>query len=194
MSFMAAGRMATQSCGRSGVTFSKADLTGKVTSARSSVFWIMFSTLSGVDRLLIASSILGWSFRSPQDRRQVVDQRGKGRADSHAAEPAVAQAAHGRLCKIALACDSVRMLDQLPARRGDAHALADPLDQAEAPPSLELADLQADRGLRQIEPPRRGREAAERRHLGEGPELVEIEAAHLQVELIGPIAKANLLL
>jgi hypothetical protein len=61
--------------------------------------------------------------------------------------------------------------------------LAQALDQLHAETPLELADLQADRRLRQVEPPRRRREAPLLDHLEEGPQLVEIEAAQPKFSL-----------
>src|ERR1700680_4447812 len=87
-----------------------------------------------------------------------------------------------------------RMLDQLPTRRRRMRLLAQALDQPQAPTRLELANLQADRGLREVEAPRRGGKTAERRHLGQGPQLVKVETAHVKEPLIDAISKSNLLL
>jgi hypothetical protein len=65
--------------------------------------------------------------------------------------------------------------------------LAQPLDQAHAEPPLELADLQAHGGLRQVQLARCGREAAELDDLEERPKLIEVETAHLKEFLINPI-------
>src|SRR5438045_1910136 len=73
------------------------------------------------------------------------------------------------------------MRQQIAARRGGEGALADALDEADAELRLELLDLQADRRLRQVEPLRRGREAAERHDLAQRLDLVEIEIAHVKV-------------
>src|SRR5690242_18241223 len=86
------------------------------------------------------------------------------------------------------------MLDQLPPRRRRMRLLAQALDQPQAPTRLELADLQAYRGLREVESPRRCGKAAERHHLGQGTQLVKVETAHLKEPLIDAISKANLLL
>ena len=48
----------------------------------------------------------------------------------------------------------------------------------------ELANLQAHGGLREVELARGGREAAEFDDLGQRPELIEVEAAHLKEFLI----------
>ena len=51
------------------------------------------------------------------------------------------------------------------------------------PPYVELADLQAYRRLRQVQPARRRGEAAVLNHLDEGSQLVEIQAAHSKYSL-----------
>jgi hypothetical protein len=85
-------------------------------------------------------------------RRQVIDQRRGAGADTHLAEPAVAVAAHGRQQALTLPGEALGVLDQLAARSRREGALAHAIDQAHAEPQLELADLQADRRLRKIEP------------------------------------------
>jgi hypothetical protein len=54
----------------------------------------------------------------------------------------------------------------------------DPLDQTDAEPPFELADLEADRRLGQVEPRRRRRKAAQLDDHGKSFELVEVDAAH----------------
>jgi hypothetical protein len=61
--------------------------------------------------------------------------------------------------------------------------LAEALDQPQAETPLEFADLQADRRLGQVEPPRRCREAPLLDHLEEGAQLVEVEAAQPKFSL-----------
>ena len=73
------------------------------------------------------------------------------------------------------------------ARRRGVRLLAHALDQPHAEAPLELADLQADGRLREVEPARRGREAAVLDHLEKRPQLVEVEAAHLKDVLIKTI-------
>ena len=53
--------------------------------------------------------------------------------------------------------------------------------------ALELADLQADCRLREVELARCCGEAAELDHLEESPQLIEVEAAHLKEFLIDEI-------
>ena len=57
--------------------------------------------------------------------------------------------------------------------------LAEPLDELEPEPLLELADLQAHGRLGEVEPARRGGEAAEPHDLDERVQLVEVQAAHV---------------
>ena len=102
----------------------------------------------------------------------------------HAADPAVAETAHGRFGERAVVEDAARRLDQVAARRGGMRLLAHALDQPHVETPLELADLLAHRRLGEVEPARRGREAAELDDLDESPQLVEIEASHLKLPLI----------
>ncbi len=127
-----------------------------------------------------------------QDRRQRVGHRRVGGADLNAADPTVAKAAHRRFGEIAILEYALRGLDQVPARDGGMRLLAHALEQPYAEAPLELADLQAHRRLREVEPARRGREAAELDDLEQGPQLVEIEASHLKDPLIKPIETTNL--
>src|SRR5262249_43974329 len=66
------------------------------------------------------------------------------------------------------------------------------LDQPHPETPLQLADLQADGRLGQMELARRRREASSLDHLDEGPQLIEVEAAHPQVFLIESIETTNL--
>ncbi len=61
--------------------------------------------------------------------------------------------------------------------------LAQALDQPPAEAPLELANLQADRRLRQVETARGRRETPLLDHFEEGPQLVEIEAAQSKFSL-----------
>ena len=74
-------------------------------------------------------------------------------------------------------------VQELTARYGRMRPLAEPLDQPHAETALEFADLQANRRLCQVEPPRRRREAPLLDHLEEGPQLVEVEAAQPKFSL-----------
>jgi hypothetical protein len=76
--------------------------------------------------------------------------------------------------------DAADMLQQLAPRRRRRGPLADPLEQPHAEAPLELAHLQADRRLGQVEARGRSREPAELRDPGEGVQLVEIQAAHAE--------------
>ncbi len=86
----------------------------------------------------------------------------------HAAGPTLAKTTHRRIGVIALAQNALSRLDELAARYGSMRPLAQALDQPQAETPLKLADLQADRRLRQVEPPRRRREAPLLDHLEEG--------------------------
>jgi hypothetical protein len=70
------------------------------------------------------------------------------------------------------------MGEQLASGRCRLGTPADPLDQAQADAVLELADLQADRRLGEIEARRRGRKATELGDLSQGVKVVEIDASH----------------
>ena len=83
----------------------------------------------------------------------------------------------------------LRGIGKLAARHGGMGLPAETLDQPHAEAPLELADLQAHRRLRQVQPARRGGEAAVLDHLEKGPQLVEVEAAHLKEFLIDMISK-----
>src|SRR5262249_7577950 len=115
-----------------------------------------------------------------QDRRQQVIEDHEARADAHAAEPALAVAADGDERALGLGGDADAGLDQRAAGCGRERTFAKPLDETHAEAAFELADLQAHRRLREIELPRRGREAAELHDFAERPELVEVQAAHIQ--------------
>src|SRR5262245_47277763 len=96
----------------------------------------------------------------------------------HAADPALTKTTHGLVGGAALTEDTVRGRDQLAARRRGMRLLAQPFDQANAETPLELADLQADRRLRQVEPARGSRKTSALHYLEEGLQLVEVEPAH----------------
>src|SRR6185369_9011019 len=92
-----------------------------------------------------------------QDRRQQVIEDDEARADAHAAEPALAVAAHGDERALGFGGDAAAVLDQGAPGLGRERALAQALDEAHADAALELADLEADRRLREVEPPCRRR-------------------------------------
>ena len=79
--------------------------------------------------------------------------------------------------------NALRSLDEHAARRRGVCLLAQALDQPHLKTSLELANLETDRRLCQVEAPCRGGEAAALDHLEEGPQLIEIEAAHARLSL-----------
>src|SRR5882724_5483341 len=90
------------------------------------------------------------------------------------ADPALAKAAHFRL-------------DQRAARHRGVRLLAQTLDQPHAKTPFEFAYLQTDCRLRQVEAARRGREASALDHLDDGPQLIEVEAAHAKLSLSKPL-------
>ena len=71
-----------------------------------------------------------------------------------------------------------RALDQCSTRSGRRDPAAAPHHQPGAQARFEFADVQADRGLREVEGPGGGREAAEVGDGHQGAELVEIELPH----------------
>ena len=127
-----------------------------------------------------------------QDRRQLVRHRRVRGADTHPADPAVAEPAHRRFGEVAIVEDAARRFDQVPAGHRGVRLLAHALDQPHVEAPLELADLLAHRRLGEIEPAGRGREAAELDDLDQGSQLVEVEAAHLKHQLMEMIRTNNL--
>ena len=97
-------------------------------------------------------------------------------------------------CGHAVECRRVLAPEEVMARRhGELRcARLHPLDQLHAEAALELANLQAHGGLREVELARGGGEAAELDDLGQRPQLIEVEAAHLKEFLIDEISKLNL--
>ena len=90
--------------------------------------------------------------------------------------------AHGCQQAIGLLVDALRMLDQLAAGGGRERALAETIDQLHAKPRLELAYLETDGRLRQIEPLGRPREAFLRDHLGQRAQMVGVKATHCDLQ------------
>src|SRR5258708_31348435 len=99
------------------------------------------------------------------------------------ADPTLAKAAHFRFDQIALAENAARGLDQRAARHSGVRLLAQTLDQPHSKTPFEFADLQADCRLRQVEAAGRGREASALDHFNDGPQLIEVEAAHAKLSL-----------
>ena len=62
--------------------------------------------------------------------------------------------------------------------------LAEALDQLDAQAGFELADLQADRRLGEVERPRGGGKAPLSHHFRERAQMVEIQVAHAKLVLI----------
>src|SRR5439155_6454031 len=127
-----------------------------------------------------------------QDRWQSINHGRQRGADMHPADPPLAKPAHRRVGVIALVKNAPSRRDEFAARYGGMRPLAQALDQPHAETPLKLADLQADRRLRQVEPARRCREAPLLDHLEEGLQLVQVEAAQLKVLLIKRIETTNL--
>ena len=122
-----------------------------------------------------------------QGRRQDVGERGRTGSKMNAPDVTFTVTAHRRQGAVGLGHHSLRVGNQVLARRGGACLPADAVDQAQPDPLLQVADLQADRGLREPQMARRGREAAELDHGGQRAKLVKVEAAHLKVSLMAPI-------
>ena len=112
----------------------------------------------------------------------MVDQGGRAGADPHLSEPAVAVPPHGCQQAIGLLVDALRMLDQLAAGSGRERALAQAIDQLHAKTRLELAYLETDGRLREIEPLGRPREAALRDHFGQRAQMIRVHATHCDLQ------------
>src|SRR5579862_9375638 len=96
-----------------------------------------------------------------QHGEEQISQRRRAGADVDAAEPAVLVAAE-RGYRPALGFeDAVGMVDQLAPGGRRIGALAHAVDEPGCHLALELADLQADRRLSEVQAPRRRRKAAE---------------------------------
>jgi len=78
----------------------------------------------------------------------------------YAADPAVAEAPHRGIDRIAFAKYPPGSFEQLAPWHRGVCLLAQTLDQSEAEPPLQLADLQTDCRLRQVKPARGGGKAA----------------------------------
>ena len=183
-----AGKMATSFSGRSAVMRKRVRSTGSVTRAKSSLFCrMLLDTVAGrhVGDMQVDARMIGAQLA--QDRRQRVGHGGIGGADAHAADPAFAKATHLRFGDVAFTKNSLGGLEKLLAGRRHICLLAHALDQLHADPPLELADLQADGRLRQVELARGAGEAALVDNLLQRSQLIEVEAAHIKEVLIDMI-------
>ena len=113
-----------------------------------------------------------------QQRRQAEDRRRGAGAETHAPHLAAPESRQRLEQRRHRAVDPGCMVQKFAARRRRHRAAAHPLQQANAQALLELADLLADRRLGQVELGGRGREGAQPHDLGEGMDMIEIEAAH----------------
>ena len=113
-------------------------------------------------------------------RRQQVDAGGRPGAepDPAADRPGLVGHRPHRLAHRRL--DPADMRQQLAPRRGRLDPPPEPLQQPHPEPPFELADLQADRRLGQVQRLGGGRDAAERDDLPERVKLVEIELPHAE--------------
>ena len=113
-----------------------------------------------------------------QDREEKIGERRVARSDMHAADAAILAAPH-RGEQTALGReDGMSVIDQVASRRRGVGAVAEAVEQPDRHAAFKLADLQADPGLGEAQPPGRGREAAQLDDFDEGAEVIEIEAAH----------------
>jgi hypothetical protein len=115
-----------------------------------------------------------------QHRRQHTGEEDKASAETYASEPALASPAHRVHRIIHIAIDATCVLDQFRAGGCRVCTLAKPLDEQNAKPPLQLAHLEADGGLREIQASRSCGKAPEPHHLGHRAELVQVQAAHLK--------------
>ena len=146
----------------------------------STVFASNPARICGVLPVLTTMSSRGKRSRSSRKmRRQQVDASGRAGAEPNSAGRRPGMIRH-RLQRVrGRRLDPADMRQQVPPRRGRLDPPPEPLQQTHPEPPFELADLQADRRLRQVQQLRRRRDAAERDDLLEGMELIEIELSHL---------------
>src|SRR6516225_9968759 len=137
-----------------------------------------------IDTGMIASQLAqeGW---------QSVDHRRQRRVQVHPTDPILTKAPHRLLGRCARVKDVLRRLDELPSGCRSMGLLPESLDERHAETSLELAYLQTDSRLREIEAARRRREAPALHHFDQSAQLVEIYVAHLKAALIEPIETTN---
>ena len=102
-----------------------------------------------------------------------------------APDAAVLVATHGSERAVRLGHHAPAVLDQVASGRGRERTLPHAFDEGDAEAALELANLQANRGLRQVQPASCFREAARLGDLREGAELIEAQAAHIQINPYG---------
>ena len=116
-----------------------------------------------------------------ENGHEQVGERRRPACEVHAAETAVLVAPHCGERLVGRIENGASVLDQLAPGVGCVGALAHALDERGVEAILELADLQAHRGLGEVEPARRRREAAQLDDFHESAQLVEIEAAHSEL-------------
>src|SRR5262249_45014823 len=97
-----------------------------------------------------------------------------------------------RLGAVARTEDAIRRRDQISPWRRGMRLLAEPLDKLDGEAPLELADLHADCRLREMQLAGCGGEAPALDHCNEGPQLIQVEAAHLKASIIETITIINL--
>jgi hypothetical protein len=116
--------------------------------------------------------------QTAQERRQSIRHGRQRRADAHVTDPSIAKAAHGGIRAFALMKNAPGHRHKRLARHRSVRLLAETLDQLHAEAPFELANLQADCRLRQVEMARGRREAAALDYFEQGAQLIQIEAAH----------------
>ena len=82
--------------------------------------------------------------------------------------------------------------DQITTRRCGMCLFAEPLDELDAEAALKLANLHADRRLRQMQLASGSGKAPALDHRQERTQLIEVEAAHLKVSIMETITTINL--
>lgn len=113
-------------------------------------------------------------------RQQVHDHTGRG-AQAHAPGLTAGVALHGVDGLVGVAQQAPGTIDQRGAggRGRDAPAAAH--DQRRSEPRFQLADVQANRRLSQVQRPRRGGERAQVGDRHQGAQLVEVELTHQEI-------------
>ena len=123
--------------------------------------------------------------QTPQHRRQQVGQRRHARTKMDAPDAAVLVATHGSERAVRLGYHAPAVLDQVASGRGRERTLPHAFDEGDAEAALELANLQANRGLRQVQPASCFGEAARLGDLREGAKLIEAQATHIKINPYG---------
>jgi hypothetical protein len=112
----------------------------------------------------------------------MIDQRRRAGAEPHLAKPTFAVTTHGGKKLVCFVRHALRISDELAASRSGKSALTQPVDKAHTQPLLQLAHLQTDGWLSQVQLFRGARETAICRDFRESVELVRVDASHCNLQ------------